>query len=228
MYENEMIKTPIVKLSYLRVSSDHQDLARQVAGMKEWFPEIPEECIFTDKASGGNYDRVGIQTLLKHIKMLNKQGIRVELYIHEYTRLGRNYDETREILNEFEKMDIVIYCPEFDVFFKDMPEELRNSPYGKMMMHNTRNMFIAFADIELRNSKKRRQEGYALYSQKCLEQGIKRGRPAKSYDKDLFRFYYARYMKGEITAEAIIDGMGISKNKFYRILKEEGLATKSK
>ena len=227
MIREEKINAGLIRLAYIRVSTKKQNMERQYAGIKAWYPDIPEEAIYTDKSTGSNFDRVGIQALMSQIKFYKRQGLNVEVYIHEFTRLGRNYDETKEIYDQLQKMGIGIYCPEFLKHLGAFTPEFLETTIGKGMKDIMTTLFFMFAAIELEQNRKRSEEGYAIYSQKCLEQGIKRGRPTKSYDKDLFMFYYGRYKKGEITAEAIMQGMNLSKNKFYRILKEEGLSTKN-
>lgn len=227
MFKEELAPAGLVRLAYVRVSTKKQNMDRQYAGIREWFPDIPEEAIYTDKSTGSNFDRVGIKALMDQIKFYKRQGLNVEVYIHEFTRLGRNYDETKEIYDQLQKMKVGIHCPEFLKHLGNFSPEFLETTIGKGMKDIMTTLFFMFAAIELEQNRKRSEEGYAIYTQKCIDQGIKRGRPTKSYDKDLFMFYYSRYKKGEITAEAIMQGMNLSKNKFYRILKELHLETRN-
>ena len=221
-------KRVIVYLAYLRVSHDSQNLARQYAAVKEWCPDILEEDIFKDKESGDNFNRTGLIGLINKVKEYRRHGIEVMVYVHEVARLGRDYKETKRLLEDFENWGVSVYCPEFKKFYDMMPDEFAQSIMGQFLVSMQKDMLIMFAQQELENIRKRREEGYALYTKKCEEQGIKRGRPSKTekINKDLFMVYYNHYLEGVISAEDVMRVMQISKSKFYRLIKEWNLTCK--
>ena len=79
---------------YARVSSQTQNLDRQIDQLKELVPE--ERNIIVDKQSGKNFDRKGYNTLVgsEHNAPLLREGDL--LIITSLDRLGRNYTEIHE------------------------------------------------------------------------------------------------------------------------------------
>ena len=88
---------------YVRVSSIDQNEERQMVEMRKL--EIPEECIFVDKQSGKDFNRISYQKLISEL---------VEgdlLYVLSIDRLGRNYVEIQEqwrILTREKKVDVAV------------------------------------------------------------------------------------------------------------------------
>ena len=95
---------------YVRVSSADQNEERQMVEMRNL--KIPNDCIFVDKQSGRDFDRVAYQD------MVNKLSEGDLLYILSIDRLGRNYVEIQEqwrILTREKKVDVsVIDMPLLD------------------------------------------------------------------------------------------------------------------
>ena len=88
---------------YVRVSSIDQNEERQMVEMRKL--EIPEDCIFVDKQSGKDFNRISYQKLISEL---------VEgdlLYVLSIDRLGRNYVEIQEqwrILTREKKVDVAV------------------------------------------------------------------------------------------------------------------------
>ena len=74
------------KIGYIRVSTEHQETARQEALMKQY----QVERIFAKKMSGKNADRPELKAMLKYVREGDT------LYIESISRLGRS---TRDLLN---------------------------------------------------------------------------------------------------------------------------------
>ena len=79
---------------YARVSSQSQNLDRQLDQLRELVPE--ERNIIVDKQSGKNFDRMGYNMLVgsEHNAPLLREGDL--LIITSLDRLGRNYTEIHE------------------------------------------------------------------------------------------------------------------------------------
>ena len=73
---------------YVRVSTRDQNEARQLLAMKEF--GVPESCIFMDKQSGKDFNRLQYQLLLQHLQSGDV------LVVKSIDRLGRNYEEILE------------------------------------------------------------------------------------------------------------------------------------
>ena len=92
-----------MKYGYCRVSSDSQNLDRQIAAMLE--AGITEENLFMDKKSGKDFDRIEYKKLLDTIQEGDI------IYILSIDRLGRNYEEILanwRIITSDIKADIVV------------------------------------------------------------------------------------------------------------------------
>ena len=198
-------------LGYVRVSSIDQNEERQMVEMRKL--EIPEDCIFVDKQSGKDFNRISYQKLISEL---------VEgdlLYVLSIDRLGRNYVEIQEqwrILTREKKVDVAVI---------DMP--LLDTRNGKDLMGT----FIAdvvlqilsfVAQTERENIKKRQAQGIAV----AKANGVIFGRPRKKIP-DNFEQTVLLWRSGEITSEKAAEICGFSKRTFYRKLKEKPCNSKN-
>ena len=196
---------------YVRVSSIDQNEERQMVEMRKL--EIPEDCIFVDKQSGKDFNRISYQKLISEL---------VEgdlLYVLSIDRLGRNYVEIQEqwrILTREKKVDVAVI---------DMP--LLDTRNGKDLMGT----FIAdvvlqilsfVAQTERENIKKRQAQGIAV----AKDNGVIFGRPRKKIP-DNFEQTVLLWRSGEITLEKAVEICGFSKRTFYRKLKEKPCNSKN-
>ena len=196
---------------YVRVSSIDQNEERQMVEMRKL--EIPEDCIFVDKQSGKDFNRISYQKLISEL---------VEgdlLYVLSIDRLGRNYVEIQEqwrILPREKKVDVAVI---------DMP--LLDTRNGKDLMGT----FIAdvvlqilsfVAQTERENIKKRQAQGIAV----AKANGIVFGRPQKK-KPDNFEQIVLLWRSGKITSEKAAKMCGFSKRTFYRKLKEKPCNSKN-
>lgn len=88
-----------------------------------------------------------------------------------------------------------------------------NTPTGKLI----RSVMFAFAEFERDMIVQRTMEGKAVARQR---EGYKEGRPALTYDKRKFDRLYAKVQNGEMSVSAAADDLGVSRAKWYRIVKE--------
>ena len=196
---------------YVRVSSIDQNEERQMVEMRKL--EIPEDCIFVDKQSGKDFNRISYQKLISEL---------VEgdlLYVLSIDRLGRNYVEIQEqwrILTREKKVDVAVI---------DMP--LLDTRNGKDLLGT----FIAdvvlqilsfVAQTERENIKKRQAQGIAV----AKANGVIFGRPRKKIP-DNFEQTVLLWRSGEITSEKAAEICGFSKRTFYRKLKEKPCNSKN-
>ena len=96
------------KYAYIRVSTTEQNEERQVTAIREYCKDIPQGNIFTDKASGKNFERPQyekMKTIIEHMSKID--GIKIELIVEELDRLGRNSDGVKEELLWFKKGSII-------------------------------------------------------------------------------------------------------------------------
>jgi len=74
------------RIGYIRVSTEHQETARQEAIMKQY----QVEKVFAEKMSGKSADRPELKAMLDYVREGDT------LYIERISRLGRS---TRDLLN---------------------------------------------------------------------------------------------------------------------------------
>ena len=78
----------VYKYAYIRVSTTEQNEERQVTAIREYCKDIPQGNIFTDKASGKNFERPQyekMKTIIEHMSKID--GIKIELIVEELDRL---------------------------------------------------------------------------------------------------------------------------------------------
>ena len=88
--------------AYIRVSSQDQNLDRQLEAVKAYRPELKGENIFADKQSGKNFEREAYQEL----KTVLQPGD--EIIIKELDRLGRNKEAIKDELKWFKENGITV------------------------------------------------------------------------------------------------------------------------
>ena len=193
---------------YVRVSTREQNPKRQIDELKKYVSD--ERDIIVDRITGKVGDRPGLDLL----KRLLRPGD--ELYIHELDRLGRNKKIIKDQLLYFREKKItvrVLDVPTTLIDFSNYGE------LGKSIMDMVNNLLIevlsTLAETEMLRTKKRQAEGIAT----ARARGIKLGRPKKVLPQEFFPIY-DRWMKKEITAVEAFHTLGISKNTFYRWVRQ--------
>ena len=194
----------MTKYGYVRVSSVDQNEERQMVEMRKL--NIPNDCIFIDKQSGKDFNRVAYQNMLD---VLSEGDL---LYILSIDRLGRNYEEIQKqwrFLTREKKIDIAVI---------DMP--LLDTRNGKDLMGT----FIAdvvlqilsfVAQTERENIKKRQAQGITV----AKANGIVFGRPKLQHPQN-FEKIVLLWRSGKITSEKAAKMCGFSKRTLYRKIKE--------
>ena len=89
------------KVAYARVSSQDQNLDRQL----EAFKLIAPDRIFTDKLSGKNIDRPGFQDMMDYVRDGD------HLYVASMDRLARNLKDLLEVTESLQKKGVAVPSP---------------------------------------------------------------------------------------------------------------------
>lgn len=150
-----------MKIGYVRVSTQEQNIARQEILMKE----LGVEEIFIDRISGKNTDRPELKRMLEYVR----QGDTV--IVESISRFARN---TKDLLNLIEQLN------QKHVEFVSKKETIDTAtPTGKFML----TVFGAVAELEREYILQRQREGIEI----AKEQGKYKGRKKKplpdNYDK---------------------------------------------
>lgn len=192
---------------YARVSSRDQNLSRQIDALIEFGVEC--SCIFTDKASGKDFQRPEYRRLLRQ---LVKGDV---LAIKSIDRLGRNYDEILEQWRYLTKeRDVAIV--ELDMPLLDT--RVRREGITNVLISDIVLQLLSYvAQVERENIRQRQAEGIAA----ARARGVRFGRPRKKRPAQ-YEETKESYVSGKLTRREAALRLEVSISTFDRWLKEDG------
>ncbi len=186
--------------AYARVSSRDQNLERQLLAFYEF--GIDNRCIYADKKSGKDFERIAYKRLLKKLKAGDL------LVIKSIDRLGRNYDaiikEWSHITDKIGANILVLDMPLLDTRTKN------NTLVGKFISDVVLQVLSFVAENERENIKARQAEGIRI----AKEKGVRFGRPKFIYSDD-FLEVANDYLAKRIPARQAVKILGLSRQNFY-------------
>ena len=179
------------KIGYIRVSTEHQETARQ----QEIMDSYQVDRIFSEKISGANKDRPQLRAMLDYVREGDT------LYIESISRLGRS---TKDLLNIIDTLTDkgVTLVSNIDT----------DTPAGKFML----TVFAALSQLEREQLKQRQREGIEI----AKAQGKYTGRKPIEIDWTRFGQLYGEWKSKSITGRDFMRRMGLSANTFYRRVRE--------
>ncbi|MGL5797326.1 MAG: recombinase family protein, partial [Cetobacterium sp.] len=86
------------KIGYIRVSSEDQNLARQMKQLEE----IGMDMIFKEKISGATMDRAELQNMLKEVKAGDT------IYVTDLTRITRSTHDLFLLINQIKEKKVYL------------------------------------------------------------------------------------------------------------------------
>ena len=182
------------KIGYIRVSTEHQETARQ----QEIMCSYQVDCIFSEKLSGANTDRPQLRAMLDYVREGDT------LYIESISRLGRS---TKDLLN------IIDTLTDKGVTLISHKEKIdTDTPAGKFML----TVFAALSQLEREQLKQRQREGIEI----AKAQGKYTGRKPIPTDWMTFGQLYGEWRAKNITGRDFMRRMDMSANTFYRRVRE--------
>ena len=182
------------KIGYIRVSTEHQETARQ----QEILDGYHVDRIFSEKLSGANTDRPQLRAMLDYVREGDT------LYIESISRLGRS---TKDLLN------IIDTLTEKGVTLVSHKENIdTDTPAGKFML----TVFAALSQLEREQLKQRQREGIEI----AKAQGKYTGRKPIPIDWTKFGQLYGEWKAKNITGRDFMRKMGLTANTFYRRIRE--------
>ena len=194
-------------LGYARVSSQEQNLDRQIRALKMY---VAEENILTDKASGKDTCRPSYQALKGPLGL--REGD--TLYITSLDRLSRNKQDIKKELEWFKENRVTLRI-------LDLPTSLIEVPEGQeWIMDMITNILVevlaSIAEQERKTIRRRQREGIEAAKAK----GKHLGRPALKYPEN-FETVYHKWKNGkQITARKAMKELGLPRSSFYKLVKQ--------
>lgn len=184
-----------MRYGYVRVSTEEQNLARQIALMEK----LEVDVIIEEKESGKDIDnRPKLKALLE---LLQEGDI---LVVESISRLSRSVYDFLTLAKELEErgIELISHKENFDT----------SNAYGRFAM----NIFASLYQMERELMKDRQQEGIKI----AQKNGVQFGRPKVKFDKELFKDLVEKNIRGFITGERASAELGISLSTYNRRKKE--------
>ncbi len=178
-------------VGYIRVSSQGQNTARQLQGIKL-------DMEFVDKATGSNLDREKLQECIAYVR---KGDV---LVVDSIDRLARNLRDLQEILETFIKKGVSVK------FVKENLTFTGNDDAMSMLMLQ---MMGAFAEFERTMIKSRQREGIDA----AKKAGKHLGRPNK-IDAQFKKVVLEKIEKKQ-SIRSIAKDMNVSRATIYKVIK---------
>lgn len=190
---------------YVRVSTKEQNEVRQILALKEF--GIEDRCIYIDKQSGKDFDR------LNYRKMIRKAKSGDTIVIKSIDRLGRNYDEI------LEQWRIITKEKQIAIIVLDMPllnTRQNRDLTGTLIADIVLQLLSYVAQTEREFIRQRQAEGIAAARQR----GVKFGRKPMEKPQE-FTAMKALWKVNAISARSAAEYLGISHSTFLRWVYEE-------
>ena len=190
---------------YARVSSQEQNLDRQIIALKKY---VSEDNILVDKASGKDTDRPSYQALKGALGL--REGD--TLYVLSLDRLSRNKSDIKKELEWFKEKKIRL-------MILDLPTSLIEVPEGQewildMITNILVEVLSSIAEQERLTIKRRQREGIEAAKAK----GKHLGRP-KATVPEHFPRIHDEWRQGKITTNQAMEILELKPTTFYRLVK---------
>jgi len=185
-----------VKVGYVRVSTEEQNLDRQT----DLMASLQVEKVYEDKASGKDSSRPGLKELLAFVRTGD------EVYVESISRLARSTRDLLDIVDQLEKKGVT---------FVSKKESLdTRTPQGRFVL----TIFGALATLERETILERQREGIAS----AKSRGKHLGRP-RLVVPPLWSQVVSQVMDGTMRHVEAMKVLGLKKTAYYKLLKSERL-----
>ena len=182
------------RIGYVRVSTRHQNTARQEVLMEE----LGVTKIFVDKVSGKDTKRPELQAMLAYVWEGDV------LVVESFSRLARSTRDLLDITSALEKKGVKFISKKQNID--------TSTPNGRFML----TVFAALDELEREVSRERADEGIAI----AKAAGKFRGGVPKPTDWERFKSIYNQWRAGKITAVAAQKMMSMSPATWYRRIRQ--------
>lgn len=185
-----------MRIGYIRVSTEEQNLARQEVLMQT----LGVEKVFRDKASGKNTERPEFKAMLEFVREGDT------LCVESFSRLSRS---TRDLLNTVETLS-----RKGVTLVSDKEKVDTGTPQGRFML----TVFGALAELERENTLQRQREGIEI----AKAAGKYKGRAPIPVTEDFVKLAKL-WQAGGVPLAAAVARSGMSRATFLRKCKELGI-----
>lgn len=177
-----------MRIAYARVSTQQQELARQLDALEK----VGYDRLIQEKFTGTKKDREGLNRLLETVREGDT------IIVESISRLGRKTLDILTLVEQFNDMG---------VHFVSLKEQMdTTTPTGKAMLQ----MMMVIAELERNLTVQRVQEGL----ESAKKRGVKLGRP--KMDDDKVKVALRMYDEGNYSIKEICNNVGISQGKLYK------------
>lgn len=185
---------------YARVSSaGQQKYGTSLEGQEEQLLANGAEVIFKEAFTGTKRSRPELDRLMGKLQAGDT------LIVTKLDRFARSTKNGIELLEDLANRGVVVHILNMG--------RLDDTPTGKLM----RNILLAFAEFERDMIVERTHEGKEIAR---LDPEWKEGRRSVEYDSDAFESMLGRVNRGEMSVTEAAAELGISRAKWYRLVKE--------
>ena len=200
-----------MRYGYVRVSTKEQNIDRQMSALA--LENIPQNQIFTDRASGKDFERTEYQKLLTVLQADD------EIVIKSIDRLGRNYDDILEqwqLLTKTKKVHISVL---------DFPllntKNTSDTITGKLISDLVLQVLSYVSQMEREQIKQRQLEGI----REAQKRGKQFGRPKINVPPNFYDLA-KKHRQKEITIREGAEILGVSKSTFHNWVKNYSFCQK--
>jgi DNA invertase Pin-like site-specific DNA recombinase len=198
-----------MKVAYARVSTEDQNLERQIENLKSFGAEK----IFAEKKSGAAINNRGqFQKALDFVREGDY------FMVEAIDRLGRNYSEIIETVTTLKNKNAGLIVTSMPI----LAEAIGNPLLDRFMKDLIVQILAMVAEMERTESKRRQAQGIKI----AKEKGIYKGRPllyspnAKNPQKRLVYQEVVRMLESGIAIKQIAEKNAITRSTVYRIKRE--------
>lgn len=199
-----------MKIGYARVSTKDQNLSRQI----EQLTSAGVEKIFKEKVSGKNIeDRYELKKLLSYAREGDK------VVVLSLDRLGRNYEDIKEIFELLKKKQVVIEVLDAPFLNFNTGNQLLDTAVQDMFL----SLLSYIAEAEREKIRERQRQGIEIAKAKGLYKGRPRDYSNTSTNPQkrvVYQQIITEFEKGHSISQIARDN-GVSRNTVYKIIKEK-------
>ena len=208
----------MLKIGYIRVSTEEQNEERQIVGMREQGIELQN--MYLDKKSGRTFNRENYLKMKERIidEISKNRDVKICVYFKELDRLGRNYRAINEEINWFVERNISLKF--LDMAWMDELFSDTNNTMMSVVRDIVLRLMSYIAESEVEKTRKRQREAIDLIKADPVLRAEKyKGRKPIDYPENWEQFYKL-YKNKSLKAVDCMKLMNLKKTTFYKLVKK--------